>query len=140
MKEVVGRVIKRGDLPPHIPYEFTEQGMMERVGVYIIYQDFCRGNNLKGTGLFVCYYSIVVVASYLTVTIVATSTASSEDSDHPASHAIDDDPEGQTCYHSKLSSHSWWEADFGGEVFIREIFIQLKVCYFWHHIINTKST
>ena len=74
----------------------------------------------------VCYYGIVIKANL--VTIVATSTASSEDSDHPASHAIDDDPEGQTCYHSKLSSHSWWEADFGTEVFIREIFIQLKVC------------
>ena len=52
VKEAVDEVIKRGDLPPYIPYEFTQQGMMERVGAYIIYQDFCRGDNLIGTGLF----------------------------------------------------------------------------------------
>ena len=51
VKEVVDKVIKKGDLPPLIPYEFTQQGMMERVGAYIIYQDFCRGVNLTRTGL-----------------------------------------------------------------------------------------
>ena len=43
VKEVVDKVIKNGNLPPLIPYEFTHQGMMERVGAYLISQDFCRG-------------------------------------------------------------------------------------------------
>ena len=52
VKEVVDKVMERGDLPPYIPYEFTQQGMMERVGAYIIYQDFCRGNSLTGSGVY----------------------------------------------------------------------------------------
>ena len=55
---------------------------------------------------------------------------SSEQPDHPASHAIDDDPKGETCYHSNMSPHSWWEADLGSENFIREIVIQFKVTIF----------
>lgn len=58
VEEAIDKVISRGDLPPYIPHEFTQQGMMERVGTYIINQDFCRGNNLTGTGmssLFVVY-------------------------------------------------------------------------------------
>ena len=58
---------------------------------------------------------------------LATVTASSDQPDHPASQAIDDDPEGVTCYHSELSSHSWWEADLGSEKFLTEIVVQLKV-------------
>ena len=60
--------------------------------------------------------------------IVSAVTASSEQPDHPAGHAVDDGPKVDTCYHSNMSSHSWWEADLGSEKFIREIVIQLKVC------------
>jgi len=63
-----------------------------------------------------CYYSTL-----------ATVTASSYQQDHPASQAIDDDPKGETCYHSKPSSHSWWEADLGSEKFIRDIIVFYKV-------------
>ena len=52
---------------------------------------------------------------------------SSYQPDHPATHATDDDPKGDTCYHSNISSHSWWQADLGSEKFIREIAISIKV-------------
>ena len=128
VKEVVDKVIKRGDLPPLIPYEFTQQGMMERLGAYISYQDFCRGSKLTGTGLLSrCYCGH---SSNITCTdIVVSVTASSEQPDHPAGHAVDDEPNGVTCYHSNMSPHSWWEADIGSEQFIREIIVQLKVLY-----------
>jgi len=55
VREVVDTVIKKGDVPPHIPYEFTQQGMMDRIGVYLLYQDFCRGNSLlDDNGVSVC--------------------------------------------------------------------------------------
>ena len=59
--------------------------------------------------------------------MVASVTVSSDQPDHPSGHAIDDDPEGVTCYHSNMSSHSWWEADLGSEKLIREIVIQFEV-------------
>ena len=58
---------------------------------------------------------------------LAIVTASSEQPDHPAGHAVDDDPKGETCYHSNMSSHSWWKADIGSEKFLTEIVIHLKV-------------
>ena len=61
--------------------------------------------------------------------ILAAISVSSFQPDHPAIHAIDDDPKGDTCYHSNISSHSWWQADLGSEKFIREIIIQLEVVY-----------
>lgn len=75
----------------------------------------------------VCYHIIVTMAIPLSL-IVIKVTARSEQLDHPASHAVDDDPKAKTCYHSSMSCHSWWEADLGSEKFIREIVIQLKVC------------
>ena len=58
---------------------------------------------------------------------LAIVTASSEQPDHPAGHAVDDDPKGETCYHSNMSSHSWWEADIGSEKFLTEIVVHFKV-------------
>ena len=58
---------------------------------------------------------------------LAIVTASSEQPDHPAGHAVDDDPKGETCYHSNMSSHPWWEADIGSEKFLTEIVIHFKV-------------
>ena len=60
VEEVVDKVINRGDLPPYIPYEFTQQGMMERIGTYIIHQDFCRGNSLLAIGLLSWCYSFTI--------------------------------------------------------------------------------
>jgi len=54
VEEVVDKVINRGDLPPYIPYEFTQQGMMERIGAYVIFEDFCSGShNLNRQGTFI---------------------------------------------------------------------------------------
>lgn len=123
VNEVVDKVIKRGDLPPYIPYEFTPQGMMERVGAYITYQDFCRGNILTVAGM-----SLVVTQQQPhSYSLTVTSASSELLPDHMAVHAIDDDPEGETCYYSNMSPQSWWEADLGSERFVREIDIQFKV-------------
>ena len=46
VREVVRKVLLMKDLPPHLPYEFTQKGMLERIGHYILYQDFCGGENL----------------------------------------------------------------------------------------------
>ena len=57
VKKVVDTVIRKGDLPPYIPYEFTQQGMMDRIGTYLSYQDFCRGDSLlHNNGLSLCAF------------------------------------------------------------------------------------
>ena len=73
------------------------------------------------------YYHIIAITAISLPLIVTAVTASSEQPDHPASHAVDDDPKANTCYYSSKSCHSWWEADLGSEKFIREIIVQLKV-------------
>ena len=32
VRKVVDTVIRKGDVPPYIPYEFTQQGLMDRIG------------------------------------------------------------------------------------------------------------
>ena len=46
VKEVVHRVMTNRSLSPHIPREFTQRGMLERIGTYFRHQNFCDGEDL----------------------------------------------------------------------------------------------
>ena len=46
VREAVYKVMTNRSLSPFIPFEFTQQGMMERVGMYIVHQNFCDGEDL----------------------------------------------------------------------------------------------
>ena len=46
VKEVVHRVMTNHSLSPHIPHEFTQRGMLERIGTFLRHQNFCDGEDL----------------------------------------------------------------------------------------------
>ena len=46
VKEVVHRVMTNDSLSPFIPHEFTQRGLMERVGTFIRHLNFCDGEDL----------------------------------------------------------------------------------------------
>ena len=55
VRKVVDTVIRKGDVPPYVPYEFTQQGLMDRIGTYLLYQDFCKGDSLlHDNGVSLC--------------------------------------------------------------------------------------
>ncbi|XP_065915908.1 alpha-1,6-mannosylglycoprotein 6-beta-N-acetylglucosaminyltransferase A-like isoform X3 [Dysidea avara] len=113
VRKVVDTVIRKGDVPPYVPYEFTQQGLMDRIGTYLLYQDFCKGESLLHDNV--------------------NSVASSHQQDHTPDKAIDDKME--TCYQSEEAKTSWWEVDLGSEQFIREINIKIK----GQGLVNTNS-
>jgi len=120
VRKVVDMVIRKGDVPPYIPYEFTQQGLMDRIGTYLLYQDFCRADSLlQNNGLSVCTCIVLFIV------LIVDSLASSHKQDHTPDKAIDDKVE--TCYQSEEVKSSWWEVDLGSEQFIREIHIKTKV-------------
>jgi len=44
IKEILEN-FKNGKIQPHLPYEFTQEGMLQRVNAYINRQDFCSSND-----------------------------------------------------------------------------------------------
>ena len=46
VRGVVHKVMVNGSLSPYVPHEFTQRGMMERVGTFIRRQNFCDGEDL----------------------------------------------------------------------------------------------
>ena len=68
VRAAVYKMITRKNPQPFIPHEFTQRGMLERVGTYLMHQNFCDGKNLAlgKTGVCVCVWrgvtSSIVVA------------------------------------------------------------------------------
>lgn len=46
VRETVYKMITRVNPQSYIPHEFTQQGMLERVGTYLTHQNFCDGHDL----------------------------------------------------------------------------------------------
>ena len=68
--------------------------MLERVGTYLIYQDFCDGEDLA---------------------VGKTASASSSHEDHTANEAIDGLLTEKTCFWSAPGDSHWWVVDLGGD-------------------------
>ncbi|XP_065837233.1 alpha-1,6-mannosylglycoprotein 6-beta-N-acetylglucosaminyltransferase B-like [Oscarella lobularis] len=87
-------------LQPFVPYEFTAEGFLERVGVYIQNQNFCDGVNLAEG---------------------KKASASSFLTGHRPGEAIDGKLDQDTCFWSEKKVSSWWEVDLGKIIKIRKI-------------------
>jgi len=61
IREVIRLVLSINNFTSYLPYEFTQKGMLERVGLYIFHQDFCDGENIAigKKGLFLFYICTV---------------------------------------------------------------------------------
>ena len=58
VREVIRKVLSRANMSSFLPYEFSQKGMLERIGLYILHQNFCDGENIaigkKGQAIYVC--------------------------------------------------------------------------------------
>ncbi|XP_065898668.1 alpha-1,6-mannosylglycoprotein 6-beta-N-acetylglucosaminyltransferase B-like isoform X2 [Dysidea avara] len=100
VRAVIRKVLLMKNLSSYLPFEFTQRGMLERIGFYVLYQDFCGGENLA---------------------INKKATASSHFGVHSAQQAIDGVSTSETCYWSESSVSSWWELDLGVDIAIDKI-------------------
>ena len=46
VREIVRKVLSMTNLSSFLPYEFSQKGMLERIGFYILHQNFCDGENI----------------------------------------------------------------------------------------------
>ena len=46
VREVVRLVLSMTNMSSFLPYEFTQKGMLERIGIYLLHQNFCDGENI----------------------------------------------------------------------------------------------
>lgn len=42
VKETVAKILSKNEFTPHMPYEYTEEGMLQRMNAYIEHQNFCQ--------------------------------------------------------------------------------------------------
>ncbi|XP_071148602.1 alpha-1,6-mannosylglycoprotein 6-beta-N-acetylglucosaminyltransferase A-like isoform X4 [Mytilus edulis] len=42
VKDTVARILHRNEFNPYMPYEYTEEGMLQRMNAYIEHQNFCQ--------------------------------------------------------------------------------------------------
>jgi hypothetical protein len=97
---MVHRVMTNRSLSPHIPREFTQRGMLERIGTYFRHQNFCDGEDLaRGKP----------------------ATSSSVFEDHSPGQAVDGVPSEKTCFWSAPDESHWWSVDLGNNVLITKI-------------------
>ncbi|XP_065898670.1 alpha-1,6-mannosylglycoprotein 6-beta-N-acetylglucosaminyltransferase B-like isoform X2 [Dysidea avara] len=100
VREVIQKVLPNKHMSSHLPYEFTLKGMLERVSLYVLHQDFCDGVNLA---------------------VNKKANASSRFDVHNAQEVVDGVPTSSSCFWSAPSVSSWWELDLGVEVAINKI-------------------
>lgn len=100
VKEVVHKVMTNHSLSPYIPHEFTQNGMMERVGTYLRHQNFCDGQDLaRGKP----------------------ATSSSLFHTHSAGEAVDGVLTERSCFWSAPDESHWWSVDLGTDHLITKI-------------------
>lgn len=46
IREVVRMVLSMRNMSSFLPYEFSQKGMLERIGLYVLHQNFCDGENI----------------------------------------------------------------------------------------------
>ncbi|XP_019858888.1 PREDICTED: alpha-1,6-mannosylglycoprotein 6-beta-N-acetylglucosaminyltransferase B-like [Amphimedon queenslandica] len=94
----------------YLPYEFSQQGMMDRIGTYVYHQNFCESKSLS-----------------------LLQKASSSESQSPASDAVDGILTDNTCFMSKKSTGTahWWKVELSSEMIIGRVKIMIAFGWDW---------
>jgi hypothetical protein len=107
VRAAVRKILKTANFSSFLPYEFTQLGMMERVGQYILHQNFC---------------------DLSTISLMKTATSSSGNS----VKAIDGVETFNSCYRSGVSQEKhWWMVELYKIFKIGRIKITLAYHWFW---------
>jgi hypothetical protein len=117
VQDAVSKIMAGPGLKPFVPYEFTPEGFLERVGIYIQNQDFCDGFNIA---------------------LHKSASVSSSLPDHDANEPIDGKPEYRSCFWSKKEMSSWWQLDLGLEEQLRKI--RITNMFDWYLVKSWKET
>lgn len=105
--ETIDRLLTNVNFSSYVPYEFTQEGMMKRIALYIKHQNFCPERNL----------------------CVDKPALASSSNTSPQS-AVDGIETSVTCYRSKVTnSPQWWSVDLRSDVFIDSI--KIDTAYDW---------
>lgn len=100
VRQAIYSIITRKDTPSFIPLEFTPQGLLERVGMYVLHQNFCDGEDLaRGKS----------------------ASASSSHAEHTAKEAVDGLLTEDSCFWTAPDTSHWWMVDLGADITITKI-------------------
>ena len=107
------------------------QGMMERVGMYIIHQNFCDGEDLaRGRpGEVIIDCCMVSFTKVQPPSPPLPATSSSSHAEHDPGEAVDGLLTEETCFWSAPDDSHWWMVDLGADLAISKIRITNTVSW-----------